>query len=1127
MIPRDILRLLVCVVVLLAAPFRGQVVLVSAAAPDEDDGTNYVNELLHDLDKNLPSVDSQLAEGEVKRRWGVPDTNAVAGKVFNFPIPSDAFAGNVEKFEVTEAGESSLPPWLQFDELSKTFVGVPLDKDVGQYFIAIKAIGQSKGKLSSAKDVFSIEVVEDTPEYRWPEMEKMAMKCLSGESQTVASVIIDADLSDLNTTVRTDLLNLMSSFLKIPLKMLKFVPPKTEGTNFDGSAVLAGPGNAKKQLTSGSVMQWQVGCSMNILQEYKEHLNVLEKAAEDGSLANRLGYPIIGWQVTSVFPRISRRDKRQIGGAYGTPVPGVVPTHWPRYTERVDEMEPTDDTLTPESRIVPTMASPVFTQPSHRHRHNHGEWQRGHQRLIESIQATVSPVLHHHRLPTSPTPFGATPVVVPSLPTKYVPLSSADGLMPSRLYPEESTPIDVLVSSMITPSFGQIDVVPTHTIASSPQVTTSEIKPTRTQTDGEKTKKPSGTPNFKPTIEKRMPKLSMVAGKVWKQQIPRDTFVDMEDGDTRHLKLLFLTSERTSIQPTSWIQFDPEKQMLYALPLDEHIGKYEYILEAMDSEAASTHDCLEIYVRQHQAARTRHHEFSITLKYDKWRYPIFIDWNIEMTKKLADFYGDKNENMIAVQSVSADPVIFTWANDSLPPYPCPAEEISYLMNRMVDSNGKVSKAFKKVMASDFQIQDVSYTYLGVCHSPGSSTSSPLSNFAPMLRNPIERINTTVGEILRFKVPDDTFYDFEDGSTRYLTLTFLTIENVQPPKSSWVQFNPKSQELYGLPFEGDVKKHEFQLVAMDSNGQHINDVFVIEVHPRPPKKWSVEFSLHIDHDYEEFSRDISKKVLVAWKLAKLFDDPDPRYITVGSISKGSVVYAWTNNTLPHDPCPHQTISKLVKNIFNENETLSSKLTEAMQPEFKILKADAMPLGICLGEVTPTSVTIPPPPATEKAAPAPVSDDDIYITTIIPAVVIAVMLIIAAMVACFLYRKKRKGKMTMQDHNTFIGNRAPVIFGDEMEDKPDPAKPPVIMKEEKPPLAPPDYLRSSASSRDSTPQLDRMEQANARNTNADLHTDPSPPYQPPPPFTTNRDSKNARPKTTPTYRQPPPYMPPVPP
>ncbi|EEC19072.1 dystroglycan, putative, partial [Ixodes scapularis] len=422
---------------------------------------------------------------------------------------------------------------------------------------------------------------------------------------------------------------------------------------------------------------------------------------------------------------------------------------------------------------------------------------------------------------------------------------------------------------------------------------------------------------------------------------------------------------------------------------------------------------------------------------------------------------------------------------------------------------------------NLKVQKVSVEFLGVC-PPVSSAPPPLHNKAPTKRNSIGQINATVGEILRYIIPDDTFYDFEDGTTRYLTLSFLSMDGLRLPESSWVQFNPRTQELYGLPFDGDVRRHEFQLVAQDSFGMSVEDVFVVLVQPRAQKKWAVEFSLHLDEDFEAFSRNISRKVLVAWKLARLYGDPDPRYVTVNTISAGSVVYAWTNNTLPYEPCPTETIRQLMSRLVHDNRTLTQRLVDEMKPEFRILKADTMPLGLCMDKGLPsTSVlhTVAPPPAAAPpevgdASDVPPADDDIYITTIIPAVVIAVMLLLAALVACMLYRKKRKGKLSMQDSSTFINKGIPIIFADELEDKPDPAKPPVIMKEERPPLPPPEYPRGGSSSRGSTPQTGRR-----------LPRDDAAPYQhPTPPFVSGRPDRQTRPKAAPTYRQPPPYVPP---
>jgi hypothetical protein len=47
--------------------------------------------------------------------------------------------------------------------------------------------------------------------------------------------------------------------------------------------------------------------------------------------------------------------------------------------------------------------------------------------------------------------------------------------------------------------------------------------------------------------------------------IPEDTFSDLEDGNTRNLRLIFKTEEGTSVAPTSWLQFNPEKQEVYGL----------------------------------------------------------------------------------------------------------------------------------------------------------------------------------------------------------------------------------------------------------------------------------------------------------------------------------------------------------------------------------------------------------------------------------------------------------------------------------------------------------------------------------------------------------------------------------
>lgn len=137
----------------------------------------------------------------------------------------------------------------------------------------------------------------------------------------------------------------------------------------------------------------------------------------------------------------------------------------------------------------------------------------------------------------------------------------------------------------------------------------------------------------------------------------------------------------------------------------------------------------------------------------------------------------------------------------------------------------------------------------------------------------------------------------------------------------------------------------------------------------------------------------------------------------------------------------------------------------------------------------------------------------------------------------------GKMNMQDNTTFISKGIPIIFNDELDDNKSgqPAnakgKSPALLREEKPPLLPPEYPKLNTSASDSegadSPLLERRDPpvpphgwgTTGRGPTEEPSYDPgAPSYEPPPPFSTNSNSRQTRPKPTPTYRNPPPYVPP---
>lgn len=405
------------------------------------------------------------------------------------------------------------------------------------------------------------------------------------------------------------------------------------------------------------------------------------------------------------------------------------------------------------------------------------------------------------------------------------------------------------------------------------------------------------------------------------------------------------------------------------------------------------------------------------------------------------------------------------------------------------------------------------------------------NTEPELKNHIDKVVAWVGTYFEVKIPPDTFYDKEDGTTDNLRLTLEPRKNASSREKTWVILNSASQVMYGMPDVGQLGDHEYYLKATDKGGLTAVDALEIQVRSLFNKEPSpVKFTAKFQGDYNSVANDIGKKILLVKKLGLAFGDRNSSSVTLQKLSKGSVVVEWTNNTIPVDPCPKEQIEVVARKIYDENGNVRAHFSSAMEPEFKLEKVDVSLAGSCRNShsyftipLTPEEriVTIVAPTVAADRNPEKSSEDDVYLHTVIPAVVVAAILLIAGIIAMICYRKKRKGKLTIEDQATFIKKGVPIIFADELDDsKPPPSSSmPLILKEEKAPLPPPEYPNQNV------PETVPLNQDTLGEYTPLRDEDPNaPPYQPPPPFTTPMEGKGSRPKNMTPYRSPPPYVPP---
>lgn len=396
----------------------------------------------------------------------------------------------------------------------------------------------------------------------------------------------------------------------------------------------------------------------------------------------------------------------------------------------------------------------------------------------------------------------------------------------------------------------------------------------------------------------------------------------------------------------------------------------------------------------------------------------------------------------------------------------------------------------------------------------------------------------VGQERQYQLPENLFYDCNDGQTRDLSINIFGNDTDVLPKNHWIELKGRktgNYKIVGFPMNKHIGKQKYSLKAQNSYG--LLATYVVKTTVKADDRLSGEpshkISMAFDADYNKFTN--SKVKELTRSLARfMFGSDDPEAITVLDIQPGSVVYSWTNNQLPTDSCPAKKVSEMMGKFFKEDGTLDDKVNEELP--YPLLGVQAIPMGSCIGSPDfPTADKGPQPatlkpvdPVTEKPTAEPTDpgrkgykeseENEIWLTTVVPAVVIVVLLFIFLVIACVLYRKKRKGKMSLEEKNNFVNKGAPVIFPDEYEEKPNDASKPLIMDEEKPPMPPPQYTRGSSENSKSS-------QENHQGEEYEMDTDiTSPLYQPPPPVPSSGSNKQPRPHMQPAHRNPAPYVPP---
>lgn len=512
-----------------------------------------------------------------------------------------------------DSGSAQLPEWLHFDPDNGLLFGAPFEKKI--YFIQVQAVIDEL-VTKTYDDIFVIEVL-DVPAYLqtnhngWSPFTEEPNRSPSYHCRIELKNIF-ASVKDLYQTVIVDVyrsfFSIDDDFLNSDDKVKKWL------NQFNVANV---PHTNNQRRLSFDVEK----CNVHQDQNTGEHIyldansELLLKRLKKLSIENELikishvdelnidfNTPTTttdGRLIDSSFQSDSehhhhshhrrrsthhRRRNAYADDVYSTPtlVKGVV-----SLTTSTIDLSANNEYILSRT-LIPSMVSPTFAKTD---------------RNNEIISTPTYPQIEISKESSNRNVYShlySTPVLLPN-PTSMRTIDLINGEhLSTPVFP--SIEPSMTLNKPVEPSTSYESPESSDVVETS--IDTSSVGPNNTEA-------PTGIPNQKPFVNKRINKLSIIAGKYWQFAIPEDTFMDIEDGNTSNLNLGFFIGSK-SLPLDFWIQFDQENKFLYALPTEENIGKYRFDLTALDSQGVSVTEVVEIFVRQSPQSLSYTHKFVLS-----------------------------------------------------------------------------------------------------------------------------------------------------------------------------------------------------------------------------------------------------------------------------------------------------------------------------------------------------------------------------------------------------------------------------------------------------------------------------------------------------------------------------------
>ncbi|XP_016849446.2 uncharacterized protein LOC103278953 [Anolis carolinensis] len=246
--------------------------------------------------------------------------------------------------------------------------------------------------------------------------------------------------------------------------------------------------------------------------------------------------------------------------------------------------------------------------------------------------------------------------------------------------------------------------------------------------------------------------------------------------------------------------------------------------------------------------------------------------------------------------------------------------------------------------------DMSPQGIGAIRTPLFPTSQimPIDqiNNSPRVVNALKWITATIGYKFFFSIPEDTFYDQEDGNTTQLTLGIIPTGGSPTGLESWLQFNSSYQTMYGYPLDIDFQysPQEFLLFATDSGGLRTSNTFTIEMLRQSTTPCHI-YTVRTKNSYHSFLRNRENVNLFFEKLSNYLTTGRSGNMVILHLKPGSTRITWYSESFctTTSNCARDEIQDVLLQLGVPGRKLNPNFVEAMLPDYKIYQIEDVEYG----------------------------------------------------------------------------------------------------------------------------------------------------------------------------------------